>query len=211
MEALDRDTLFRKLRSKPENKVAVISAGLRAACLGHAAVSSGQQGCACSGAVPRASQPTTCVLAACCAPCAPGLLRLPREEPNVGVGAVRRVHLPGLRGHPQKPGRACQLREVCRVLCCCLLRWHACTRGCRCPVSGRVTVGAAARAVCPSLRRAGPRRWTHGRRSSCRCGLCVERGAGDTAARRARQPCTLRVVLCDAMHTRTVVRLASCS
>lgn len=41
-----------------------------------------------------------------------GMLRLQREEPDVVVGDVRGVHLPGLLGRAPQPGRAPHVRAL---------------------------------------------------------------------------------------------------
>lgn len=144
MEPLDRDTLFRKLRGKPENKarcsypqssvmrdVEVHSLPLNqqrprthglllqpwvlavSRCLErvifldntntqpwNVSVHPGCQQC-----VDMHPHP------ACLTGCT-GLLRLPRQEPDVGVRPLWGVHLPCMCRHPPQPGRA---RVICEV------------------------------------------------------------------------------------------------
>ena len=78
------------------------------------------------GREPRAQARCAVLRAGCTHACTPppcatsaGLLRLPREEPHLGVCALWCLHLPGVRGHPPQPGRA---RVVCPVRPPCLRR-----------------------------------------------------------------------------------------
>ena len=157
MALLERDSLFKRLRSKPENKVRAHGAppwpgcarpdawrlwaacrspqrsvgaqpplapasrrddGLEAEIAGllpgpiFDAIAVGDDAC-CRG--PSAAAPREGLRArprplAACLPA--GLLRLPCQEPHLGVCALWRLHLPVVRGHPPQPGRAPVVCEV---------------------------------------------------------------------------------------------------
>ena len=139
--ALERDTVFRKLRSKPENKaclipfagctlvVDVVLCGWSAleaisCCVPLANSWEGKWSCWLStnydcSATPYSSArmyPAMCSCSVYISFCAPGVLRLPCQEPYLGVSAVWRLHLPGMRWRAQVAGRAPHLCEVGTLL-----------------------------------------------------------------------------------------------
>ena len=102
--------MFKRLRAKADNKVGPQRPGLQAP----AALLALSSAACCQYRQPAyaATSPELELCSDCQADWRAGLLRLPQPQSHLELCALRRLHLPQLRGHPPQPGSPPELRQV---------------------------------------------------------------------------------------------------